>query len=296
MTGLAEVSPYMSDPALCMALGLLGLLLGVLIGLFGVGGGFLIVPLLNVVFGIEYTLAKGSSLACILGASVSGLGRHVRLHHVAVRTMLIISGGAMCGAMLGGMLNDWLEQSVCSGDEHLVEMTTHPMYIVLLLAAAWFVYRGSDDGPQGRTVLQRLPVGPRIRIRLAGQEGVSLPGLVVLGLLIGVFTGLLGVGGGVVMMPLLLAVVGLRPRQAIGTSLGIVLFASAAGTVKYAMIDQVNLWIAMSILVGSTLGIQVGARLCTILHAGRIRRYFAILVLAVVILVAIDFIELVTRG
>ncbi len=280
----------MLDPALIAALLGLGVGLGVLTGLFGAGGGFLIVPLLTIVFGFEYSMAKGSSLACIVGTCASGLMRHLRLGNVALKTMLIIAGGAMCGAMLGGMLNDYLENTLCGGDQEKFTLIMHPMYILLLLAAAWFVYRGRDDGAEGLTLLQRLPIGPKIRIRLAGQEGVSLPALAYLGLLVGLLTGLLGVGGGVLMMPLLLTVVGLTPKHAVGTSLGIVLFAAAAGTVKYGMIDRVNIWVAMSLLVGSSLGVQIGAWLCDILHAGKIRRYFAILVLAVVLIVAADLV------
>ncbi|MFW6146211.1 MAG: sulfite exporter TauE/SafE family protein [Planctomycetota bacterium] len=288
--GLDGVS-YLEGPALAGALLGLGLGLGALTGLFGVGGGFLIVPVLNVVFGMDYTIAKGSSLACMLGTSASGAMRHLRLGNVAVKTMLIIAGGAMSGALLGGMVNDYLEQAVCGGDQVRVELIMHPMYIVLLVVAGWFVLRGPDDVITHDAPLQRLPLGPRIRILRTGQEGVSLPGLVYMGVLIGLLTGLLGVGGGVLMMPLLLSGVGMNPKQAVGTSLGIVLFASAAGTVKYGLIDQVNLAVAMSILISSTIGVQFGAWLCAKLRARSIRRYFAILVLAVIVMIANDLVH-----
>jgi len=290
MIGGLDGVASLDGPVLALALLGMGLGLGVLTGLFGVGGGFLIVPVLNVAFGMDYTIAKGSSLACMLGTSASGAMRHLRLGNVAVKTMLIIAGGAMSGALLGGMFNDYLEQAVCDGDQTRVELVMHPMYIVLLAVAGWFVLRGTDDVIAHNAPLQRLPLGPKIRILRTGQQGVSLPGLVYVGVLIGLLTGLLGVGGGVLMMPLLLSVVGMTPRQAVGTSLGIVLFASASGTVKYGLIDGVNLAVAMSILVGSTLGVQVGAWLCSRLRAGSIRRYFAVLVAAVIVMIAADLV------
>ncbi|NLF32271.1 MAG: sulfite exporter TauE/SafE family protein [Planctomycetes bacterium] len=284
--GLDGIS-YLEGPILAAALLAMGLGLGVLTGLFGVGGGFLIVPLLNVAFGMDYTLAKGSCLACIFGTSASGLMRHLRLGHVAVKTMLIIAGGSVAGAMLGGMLNDYLERVVCGGDQLRFELIMHPTYIALLIVAGWIVLKGPDEATTHNAPLQRLPIGPKIRIQRTGQEGVSLPGLVYVGVGIGILAGLLGVSG-VIMMPLLLAVVGMNPRQAIGTSLGIVVFASASGTVEYGLDDKVNLMVAMSILIGSTIGVQFGAWLCAKLHAGSVRGYFVVLVAAVIVMIAVD--------
>ena len=290
MVGLEDAGSWLSGPALAAALVGTGLILGFLTGLFGVGGGFILVPLLNVPLGIEYSLAKGVSLCSMVGTGVAGLVRHGRMGNVARKTMLIISGGAMCGAVLGGMVNDVLEQGLCGGDQRAFTLIMHPLYIVLLIAAAWLVIRGRDDTDGERSPLQKLPLGPKIEIRLTGQRGVSLPGLCYLGVAVGFLTGLLGIGGGVLMMPLLCGVVGLGARQAIGTSLGVVLLASMAGTVKYALNDQVSLVMSMCILISSTIGVQIGAWVCSVLHVGKIRRYFALLVIAVIVMVMVDFV------
>lgn len=293
----AEATPFEVHAGMVAALFALGLGLGVLTGLFGVGGGFAMVPIMNVLLGIPYSLAKGSGLACFVGASASGVMRHWRLGNVATKTMLIIAGGSMGGAMLGGMLNEYIEATVCGGDPHRFEMIMHPLYILLLIVVGVLVWRGPRQAPDGMTPLQRLPIGPRVAIRLADQDGVSLPGLVYLGVGIGVVTGLLGVGGGVLMMPLLLLVVGLETKHAVGTSLGVVLFASTAGTVSYALEDQVDLRITMAVLVGSTLGIQLGAWLCSVLHASRIRKYFVLLLAAVIVMLTVDLVrQLSTQG
>ena len=111
-------------------------------------------------------------------------------------------------------------------------------------------------------------------------------GLFAVGILIGVMKGMMGIGGGVLLMPLLIVVVGLTPHQAVGTSLGVVVFSSIAGAVKYGLDGNVNLWVVMSLLVGSVFGVQIGAWICHRLHAAKLRRYFAILVALVGLCVA----------
>ena len=91
-------------------------------------------------------------------------------------------------------------------------------------------------------------------------------------------------------MPLLILVVGLGPHQAVGTSLGVVLFSSAAGAAKYGLDGNVNMWIVMPLMLSSVFGVQFGAWVCQRLHARSLRRYFAVLVLAVVAAMACDFV------
>lgn len=164
------------------------------------------------------------------------------------------------------------------------------MFIVVLALTAWLVVRGGNDGRTGPALLQRLPLPPRIELPGAGLEGVSLPGLCAIGLGIGVIKGLLGIGGGVLFMPVLILVVGLGPRKAVGTSLGVVMFSSVAGTIARGLKDEVNLMVAMSLLVGSAVGVLIGANFCQRLHETRLRRFFAILVMLIVVWLAIDLV------
>jgi hypothetical protein len=114
--------------------------------------------------------------------------------------------------------------------------------------------------------------------------------LLAAGLVVGVFGGLLGIGGGVLLVPILLLVVGLSVRQAVGTSLGVVLFLSLAGAITYGAQGQASLWIVAPLLIGSALGVQAGAWLCQKLHAQKIRRAFAVLALLVAACIAADFV------
>jgi len=261
------------------ALMVLGLAVGVLTGLFGVGGAFLITPLLRVVFGIPYSLAIGSSLCYTIGAGSSGAARHMRLRNFEPRGVVILGLAGVFGALLGAKLNRYLN---LSQGERGYTLTINGFFIVVLLATAWLIGRNPKQERTGRSVLQRLPLPPRIDLPRAGLTRVSLPGMLLIGLFVGVMNGLMGIGGGVLFMPMLILVVGLTPHQAVGTSLGVVLFSSTSGTISYALDGKVNLCIVMSLLVGSVVGIQFGARLCHRLHAARLRRWFAVVVLCVV--------------
>jgi len=161
------------------------------------------------------------------------------------------------------------------------------MFVVLMLTSALLVFKATERDSQARSPLQRLGVGPFVNLRRAGLDGVSLPGLIAVGLGVGVLVGLLGVGGGVVFMPVLILVVGMSAHQAVGTSLGVVLCSATVATVRYGLTGQVSLWIAMSILTGSAVGVQIGSWICTRLQARRLRRYFAMLVASAAVLLAI---------
>ncbi len=289
MTGLFSIPPsHLPQEVLPFALMGFGLIVGVLTGLFGVGGGFMIVPLLNVLFGIPMPLAIGSSLCFTIGTGGAGLARHLRLRNVEAKSMIILGGAAVCGALLGTELSHFLQLTLGAGGAKGFEHLMSGVFIVMLALTTWLVVRGGSDKRTGAALLQRLPLPPRIDLPDAGLKGVSLPGLCAIGLGIGVMKGLLGIGGGVLFMPVLILVVGLSPRKAVGTSLGVVTFSSAAGTIAHGLEDHVNLMIAMSLLIGSAFGVLIGANFCQRLHETKLRRFFGILVMLVVVWLAID--------
>ena len=281
-----NIESYLQGPALIAALASFGLLVGILTGLFGVGGAFVITPLLNVGFAIPYQLAIGSSLSFTIGTSASGMMRHVRLGNLEPRSTLLLAGTSIGGAILGAMLNKSLNAEL---GEHNYTLTMHVMFIVLLALTAWIIARNTGTDRTDRSILQRLPLPPYIDLPAADLVRVSLPGICIIGIVIGMLKGMMGIGGGVLFMPILILVVGLTPHQAVGTSLGVVLFSSIAGTIKYGLYGKVNFWVVMALLVSSVFGVQLGAWLCSRLHADRLRRYFAILVALVAMMVGARF-------
>ena len=274
---------HFHGPVLLAALAGFGLLVGVLTGLFGVGGAFLITPLLNVGFGIPYQLAIGSGLCFTIGTSSSGMRRHLRLGNVELRLTLFLAVTSIVGALLGATLNRSLNLRL--GHENYT-LVMHSLFVVMLLVTAWALGRGNRQHHTGKSLLQRLPLGPRIDLPAAGLAGVGVPGICAIGMMIGILSGMMGIGGGVVIMPLLILAVGLTPHQAVGTSLGVVMCGSAAGALKYGWHGNVNLSVAMSLLVGSVFGVQIGAWICHRLHAEKLKRYFSVLVLAAACVVA----------
>ena len=279
-----NIQAYLQGGWLLLALAGFGLIVGTLTGLFGVGGGFIITPMLSVAFGLPYRLVIGSSLSFTIGTASSGMTRHMRLGNVEPRCTLILAPASMITAVLGAMLNKFLNQALGAANYRNM---MDGLFIVVLVLIAWLVGRGRPPHTSGRSLLQRLSLPPRIDLPAAGLKDVSLPGICAVGMIVGLLTGLMGVGGGVLFMPLLVLVVGLSPHQAVGTSLGVVVFSATAGTIKYGLDASVNLWIVMALLVSSVVGVQIGAWICDRLHAERLRRSFAILVAVVAATVAV---------
>lgn len=273
---LAFPTANLSGVALAGVLAAMGLCVGTLTGLFGVGGAFAIAPLMNVLLGIDYTLAVGCSLCFTIGTSAAGWAGYRRRGNIASKTMLILAGSSICGTVLGSMLH---EEAVQGLGSHFT-LLMHGLFIGILVLTIWLVLRPAPR-TEGRSLLQRLPLGPYIRIRQASLEHISLSGLCGTGLCVGVLSGMMGIGGGVILMPILLLVVGLGARAAAGTSLGVVLLNSIAGAALYGQGGHVSLPIAMTLLVGSTLGVQVGIALAYKLNTAHTRRYFAIFAAAV---------------
>jgi len=188
-----------------------------------------------VAFGIDESLAVGSSLSLIIGTGAAGLARHARLGNVEPKSMLVLGGGAVAGAVLGTELHVYLRASLGLAGPVGFPVAMRGLYVVLLVVTGWLVLRGSAERGGRRSLLQRLPLPPRVDLPRASLTGVSLFGMSLVGVFVGVVSGLLGVGGGVLFMPILLLVVGLSAHQAVGTSLGVVLFASVAGTIKHGL-------------------------------------------------------------
>ncbi len=281
-----HVQADLAGPMLWVSLVFIGLGVGVLTGLFGVGGGFLAVPAMNILLGIPYEIAIGSSLNFIVGTSIAGLGKHIRAKHVEGKTVFVLAIGSMVGAVLGDMLQDVMIVHLARGDEVTFDNIMTGLFIVLLLLTAWVVFAGPKEHHTGLSPMQRLGVGPRVDLPGAGLLGVSLPGMILTGLGVGVVTGIFGIGGGVLFVPILLLLVGLSAHQAVGTSLGVVLLASIAGTIKKGYAGKVSLSVAMALLLGSAIGVQLGAWLCVKLHANKLRRAFAGIVLISAMLMA----------
>ncbi|QDX26810.1 sulfite exporter TauE/SafE family protein [Sphingomonas suaedae] len=268
---------------------LLGLGVGLLSGMFGVGGGFLTTPLL-IVYGIPPTVAAASAASQVTGASVSGVFAHLRRKGVDMHMGLWLIGGGVLGSGAGAILFRLLQ---ASGQ---IDTVIAVLYVLMLGSIGWLMLseslrsiRATREGGAARARRRRhhpmvaaLPL--RWRFYRSGLYISPLAPL-LLGFATGILTMLLGVGGGFILIPAMLYLLGMPAQVVVGTSLFQILFVSASATMVHSVTTKaVDIVLAVLLLLGSVVGAQLGAR-----FAARARPEYLRLVLAVmVLLVAIQ--------
>jgi len=276
---------------------LLGLLIGVLTGFFGVGGGFLLTPMLNVLFGIPYNIAVGSGLSQMLGTSVAGSIRHARLGNLDKKLALLVMVGTIVGVEGGARLLELMERlgEIQIGGVRMpvLLLGMSLIYIALLALVGFGMLRESlkhmrdkargtlSERPIGgfALTLQSLRLPPGIELEDAGMGSISVWVPLALGVLTGFLSGLLGVGGGFILMPTFIYILGCQTKVAVGTSLCAIIATTAIGTVSHAMKGNVDLFLVMAMLIGGTIGAQIGAALTKKVVAERLRLLFALITL-----------------
>ncbi len=262
----------------------LGALVGVLSGMFGVGGGFLTTPLL-MFYGIPPSVAVASAATQITGASVAGVAVHRRRGGVDLRMAAVMTVGGFIGSAVGALLFRMLQ---ASGQ---IDLVIGFLYVVLLgwigglmlwdaLVALGYVGRGEAAEPTRHTRwLASLPL--RWRFAASGLYISPLAPL-LLGLGTGILTVLLGVGGGFVIVPAMIYLLGMPARIVVGTSLAMILAVSAATTFIHSVTTHaVDVVLAGLLLIGGVFGAQYGAILATRLKPDLLRLALAVLILLV---------------
>ena len=282
-----------------------GLFVGYVAGMFGVGGGFLLTPLLMYGFGVPAPIAVGSALSQKCGTSIASFLKYRRLHRGEPRIDLVMLGGSVLGVDAGTRL---LARLVDLGTWHIgagpgapaVDVVLDALFIVLLsftalymFREAWRLYRSGayrgDATVPGPLASLRLP--PYIDLPNVGLRRVSVPVLAYLGFALGMASGLMGIGGGVLLMPILLYGYGLSVRNAAGTGILLLFVTVAVGTFEQALRGYVSLELAMAILVGSSIGSQLGALTTHFLPNRVLRLLFAGLVAVTVAMIAWDLLR-----
>lgn len=264
-----------------LGLALLGGGVGVVAGMFGVGGGFLLTPLLSVVFDIPLPIAVGTGLCQMIGTAVVALLRHRKLGQGEVRFDFLMFAGSMVGVGAGAALVSWLEQAgdvaIAGGRLPTATVTLYGSYVVLLASCSWLFWRqGSGATSPVKAPLAELRWGPTVDLPNVKMKASALV-VAYIGMGIGFLSGLLGIGGGVALMPVLIYGFGFPIKQAAGTGILALLLTVTVGTVQHAIAGHVHLGLACVLLVGSTISAQFGAVLTRKLPAHTLRRVFALL-------------------
>lgn len=276
---------------------LLGAIVGFVAGAFGIGGGFLLTPLLVVVFRVPLSTAVGTSLCQIVGTAVAALLRHQRLGQGELRFDLLMLPGSLLGVEAGARTLSALTQagSIRLGSRSVpaVNLIVEGLYAVALLAVAATYWKHAR---QRRDVLALVRPGPlarwgpppRVRLPAVPLQGVSTPVVGYLGLAMGFLGGLMGIGGGVALMPVLLYGFGFPFRQAAGTGIVVLVATSGLGTVSHALRGHVHLGLAMVLLIGSTVSAQFGAMATRRFSARSLARLHAAVVASAVLAILWD--------
>jgi uncharacterized membrane protein YfcA len=270
----------------------LGGVVGLLSGMFGVGGGFLTTPLL-IFYGIPPTVAAASAASQVTGASVSGVFTHLSRNTVDVRMGTIMVAGGITGALLGAVLFRLL-QKLGQIDTAIAILYVLMLGSIGLLMAkesiqAILVMRGGIRPPARKRRHHPLVAALPMRWRFY-RSGLYISPLApfILGVATGILTMLLGVGGGFIMVPAMLYLLGMTTQVVVGTSLFQILFVTMATTMMHSLTTKaVDLVLAFLLLIGSVVGAQVGARISMSMRPEYLRVVLAFIVLVVAIRMAL---------
>ena len=265
---------------------LLGGLTGILSGLFGVGGGFLTTPLL-IFYGIPPTVAAASASTQVTGASVSGVFAHSKRKGVDYKLGGVTVVGGIVGAGIGAILFRFL-QSVGQ-----IDVVISILYVVMLgtigslmAKEAWESINPNEQlsekaAPKRRhhPLVTALPL--RWRFYRSGLYISPLAPL-ILGVLVGILTMLMGVGGGFILVPAMLYILGMSANVVVGTSLFNILFVTMATTMMHALTTQaIDIVLAAFLLIGSVTGAQMGTQIAQKVKPEWLRLILASIVLLV---------------
>jgi uncharacterized membrane protein YfcA len=271
-----------------------GAVVGFLSGLVGVGGGFLMTPILMMI-GVPPTVAAASDTNSIVATSSSGVAAHFRLGNVDLKLGGVLLVGGLAGAAVGVQVIRFLR---AVGNADFVITIT---YVVVLGLVGAFMLVESIHSMRHRVVtpkphsaveqprlLHRLPLQmsfPRSKV----QHSVIVPFLLCA--FVGMLAAIMGVGGGFLMVPMMVYLLRMPMHVAVGTDLFQILFTCAGVTIMQAMTNQtVDMVLALLVAAGSTVGAQLGARMARVLRGEQLKIVLASTVLVVTVKMAIGLV------
>ena len=287
------------------ALTLVGLGIGFVAGMFGVGGGFILTPLLSLSFKIPMPIAVGSALCQKIGTSIGSFLKHRQYQHGELRVDFVMVGASVFGVDAGTRLLALLADLGNFTNAHgrpvsIVTLTLEGVYAAMLLFAASMTLNAvrkaarapaSDGHAAPVAPLQRVRLPPYIALPSVGIPRVSVIVMAYIGFATGLLSGLLGIGGGVALLPVLVYGYGFSIKDAAGTGI-LLLFATVlVGTFEHALRHNVDLRVALAILAGSSIGSQLGARTTARVSNQVLRISFAVLLLGTVGAIGIDMVR-----
>jgi len=301
--GHKAYSPAYYSTAIFIVSILIGMGAGLITGCIGAGGGFIIAPALMSA-GIQGILAVGTDLFHIFAKAIMGSVLHRKLGNISVPLAVVFLLGAVIGATVGGLINRVLyEINPVLSDAFIT--TVYSCMLGFLGTYAMFDYLkarktdvstdahgggehgGRDEGAEMGNLpkkLQAISLPPRIKFdfdMVPGGRSISWLFLVLSGALVGLAAGIMGVGGGFLTFPIFVYVLGVSSMTTVGTDIFQIVFtAGYAAISQYAIFGFIFYTLAMGMLLGSLVGIQIGAMVTKVVKGITIRGFYAMAVLA----------------
>ncbi len=261
----------------------LGGIVGILSGMFGVGGGFLMTPLLFFI-GIPPAVAVATEANQIVASSFSGVLAHFKRKTVDLRMGTVLLIGGLIGAGFGVMLFNYLK---AQGQVDLLVKLCYVIFLGVIGGLMFFeslnairnVRKGKAPTRKKHNWVHGLPF--KMRFRVSGLYISVIPPLIV-GVTVGILAAIMGVGGGFIMVPAMIYLLGMPTKVVVGTSLFQIIFVTAFTTMLHATTNfTVDIVLAVLLLVGGVVGAQIGTRIGVKMKAEQLRILLAIMVLAV---------------
>ncbi len=274
---------------------------GILTGIFGVGGGFIMTPALIILLGIPGNIAVGTSLPIIFINSSYGLFKRKGSGTVDTKLGLTMAGGSVLGVLAGvgivNLLKGMEPVEILGRPQDPLQYILLCLFLLLLICiAGYLIYdlkRNSKNLTENQKgLLSKISIQPCMHYTSLGDVKISVPLIVLLGCFVGILTGLLGVGGGVVMLPALVYLIGQRTVCAAGTSLLIVWVASSIGTAGHLINGNVEVILLAVMAVLGIAGTNIGTTLGLKMKGHKIRFYYVLVVMLAVTMVAYKLISL----
>ncbi len=265
---------------------------GMLSGMFGVGGGFLITPLLFFI-GVPPAVAVATGVNQVVASSISGVLAHLKRKTVDLRMGVVLLAGGLVGSLIGIWFFNLMSRL---GQIDLIVQLSYVIFLgiiggLMLQESLRALMRSKNPNAPRRKLhqhywLHNLPF--KMKFRTSGLYISVFPPLLV-GMGVGVLAAIMGVGGGFIMVPAMIYLLGMPTKVVIGTSLFQITFVAAFTTMMHAVTNQsVDVMLAVFLIVGGVVGAQLGTRIGLKLKAEQLRILLALMVLAVCGKIAFD--------
>lgn len=270
----------------------LGGLVGFLSGMFGVGGGFLITPLLMLI-GVPSGVAVATGANQVVASSISGVLAQFKRRAVDMRMGTVLTCGGLAGSTFGGWVFDLMGRL---GQTDLFVQLSYVLFLglvgsMMLVESVNSLRRtGKPAVKRGHVhaAVHRMPF--KVKFRASGLYISVIPPILV-GFAVGFLSAIMGVGGGFIMVPAMIYLLGMPTKVVVGTSLFQITFVTAYTTLVHAVTHHtVDMMLALLLILGGVIGAQIGTKVGTRLKAEQMRILLSLMVLAVAVKIGFDLV------